>query len=177
MFHGQKNFSKHFKNSQVFSYGGASLTGDKRLLKYIDAFTNSANENTLFITQVGTNDLLDKKRTPQEIVSKYKEFLQALKNKSTSNQICVLGLLPVISESLKETAKRKDLNKLLHCMANEENVLFLSTWNTFALDPNYKSLFNKKGLHLSDLGNSTLTNLLSNFIKNFPSIPANQFLR
>ena len=62
-------------------------------------------------------------------------------------------------------------------MANQENVLFLSSWNKFAQDPNFITLFNKRGLHLSSSGNDILTELLLNFLKNFQYIPMNQFLR
>ena len=159
----------------MFSYGGASLTGKTRLMKHIDTFTESTDKNTLFVVHVGTNDLLDKNHTPQEITSKYKQLIHAVKSKSGSGRICVLGLLPVLSETLDETSQRKCLNNLLHNMANDENVLFLSSWKLFASDPDYKSLFTKKGLHLSQKGNALLTDLLSKFVKNFHFVPSTQF--
>ena len=177
MLRGQKNIINSCKNSQVYSYGGASLTGQKRIINNLHEFTASSNSDTLFVLHVGTNDLMSNKRNPTEILSKYKELIRAVKEKSRSGKICVLGLLPVPRESLNETTSRKDFNISLHNMAIEENILFFSTWNCFAQDPNYKSLFSSDGLHLSASGNSTLKRLLNQLIQNFHSIPASQFHR
>ena len=126
MFHGQKDFSKTYKKSKVFSYGGASLTGQKRLTGKSKEFTDSTNKDSLFVVHVGTNDLMSKRSTPLEILTKYKELVQSMKQKSGSGKICVLGLLPVPRETLAETTHRKNFNVALHNMANQENILFLS---------------------------------------------------
>lgn len=175
MLHGQrKTFVKDNINSRVFSYGGASLTGKKRLSNFIDDFTRDTNSNTLFVVHAGTNDLLDKECTSHEILAKYKQMLNSIRERSNSNQICLLGLFPVLSESLKETSERKVLNQLMHEFANDQNILFLSVWEQFACDPNFKSFFNDGGLHLSHWGSKKLRNMLNNFIENFPGIPLNQ---
>lgn len=177
MLHGQKDIIRKIKRSRIFSYGGASLCGKKRLINNIDNFTKSTDINTLFVVHVGTNDLLDKNYTPHEIVVKYKELLNSIREKSKSNQICLLGLFPVVYESLNETSDRKSLNILLHELANEQNCLYLSVWEQFAHDPSYESFFNKGGLHLSDVGTVKLGNLLKSFVRNFQCIPLNQFPR
>lgn len=174
MFHGQEKEFSNQQKTKVYSYGGSSLTGKKRLGNHIDDFTQAADRNTLFVIHVGTNDLLDRKSTSDEILIKYKQLLQSIRDKTLSSRICVLGLFPVLYESLNETSERKLLNELLHEMANDENILFLSVWEQFARDINFKSFFNSGGLHLNHFGSAKLSNMLSDLIRNFQTIPLYQ---
>ena len=154
---------------RVHSYSGASLTGTKNIKFKIDEFTKGANNNTMFFVQVGTNDLLGDKSsiTPKFVIEKYKSIIKSIREKSHSNNIYVLGLLPVIYESLDDITDRKDLNYRLNELAREENIKFASFWNEFAQPPNYKEFYNYDGIHLSKKGESYFSDLLQNLIENF----------
>jgi hypothetical protein len=167
-----RNQLKHFgkKNSRrVYSYGGYSLTGQKCLFNKIDEFTANTNNDTAFIVQVGTNDLLNTKHhtTPDMLIEKYRQLLHMIKEKSGSNKICVLGLLPVLTESLDDIYDRKYINEQLEILANEENANYLPLWGHFAQAPNYQMLFNRGGLHLSVHGENLLCQILDDYTANF----------
>jgi len=170
MFRNQKfNFSKSKRGRRVRSYGGSSLVGHKKLIDYVDSFTKETNKNTTFIVHVGTNDLLNSKREASydTLIEKYRTLLRTIKHRSKSNNICILGMLPVLFETLDDTEDRKMLNVHLSDLAAEEGVDFVSFWKEFAHPPDYFKLFNRGGLHLSSFGDKKLGNLLSNYVENF----------
>jgi lysophospholipase L1-like esterase len=123
----------------------------------------------MFVLHVGTNDLLNNKEriTPHALIEKYRELVQNIRQKGMTNNICILGLLPVLFESLDDIWDRKFVNAELCKLADEENVKFLSFWSEFAHSHDYTKYFNSDGLHLSKLGESKLGILLNDFIENF----------
>jgi hypothetical protein len=161
-------FKKPGRN--VYSYSGHSLQGPKRLINKIEEFTNAHNQNTSFILQVGTNDLLNEKHrtTPLALIEKYRVLLCRLRDTTGSNKICILGMLPVLFESLDDICDRKHFNYLLSNLASEENINFVSFWDKFAHPPDYQKFFDTNGLHLSRIGNVYLGNLLNDYVQNFP---------
>lgn len=167
-------FAKGHGNRKIYSYSGYSLTGPKRLESKIDDFTKGTNSESSFIIEIGTNDLLgDKQRlTPYELIEKYRSLLHLIRARSTSNKICIIGLLPVLFESLDDITDRKIINDYLSQLAVEENVTFVSWWSDFAHQPDFVQLFNSGGLHLSNAGDVKLGHLLNNLVaKNFLPIP------
>lgn len=170
MLRNQKHyFANGHQKRKVFHYNGFSLTGQKPLDSKIDEFTAGSNSKSTFIIEIGTNDLLNLKHriTPSELVNKYRSLVQNIRLRSGSNNICILGLLPVLSESLKDINDRKLTNNRLSVLAGEENIKFVSWWAEFAHPPDYMHLFNKGGLHLSGYGDAKLAHLLNKLAKNF----------
>lgn len=170
MVRNQKHFFAQRKsNRKVFSYSGVSLSGDRNITSKIDQFTEGADSKSSFIIEVGTNDLLNLKRhqTPQKLIENYRSLLHQIRDRTQSNNLCILGLMPVMFESLGDISDRKSINELLSKLAVDEGVKFVSWWNDFAHPPNYRELFNYGGLHLSHSGDIKLGHLLNNLVKNF----------
>lgn len=161
-----KHYCRHDENlRKFFSYGGSSLSGPKRLIDHAATFTQGATANTTFLIHVGTNDLLNNKRNrdfnPDDLINKYRALLKDIRTRSGSNKICILGLLPVFSDSLRDVENRKYFNELLHKLANDEGVIFLSLWRFFADD---SKLFNSGQIHLAKAGSIQLSRLLHEYV-------------
>lgn len=169
--HQDQHFGVLKPKSRIHSYGGFSLSGPKKLLTKINESTASTSSETLFIVEVGTNDLLSyehkQSSTPNDLVEKYRSLLHHLREKSGSKNICILGLLPAIFESYNDIWDRKHINELLERLAYEEDVHYLSLWKEFAHSPDYVKLFNRGGIHLSREGNTLLGQQLSDYVANF----------
>lgn len=166
------HFSKSKAKRRVHSYGGFSLSGQKQMASKVDNFSMNTNENTLFVLQVGTNDLLTNKHrnSPHELIEKYRALLKSINEKSKSKNMIILGLLPVLFESLDDIWDRKYMNDLLAKLAHDENLQFLSFWNEFAQSSEHRTLFNRDGLHLSLDGEARLNTLLEQHFENFGKI-------
>lgn len=169
-----RNQNKYFCNRKhgrkSYSYSGHSLTGPKLLMNRVNEFTADSSSATTFFLHVGTNDLLNNKQgqNPSNLMSKYRSALRSIRDKSNSNKIVIVGVLPVLGESLDDTSDRKFINELLEELAFQENVSFVSFWKEFAQCHEYSKLFNKDGIHLSKDGDAKLGLLLDNFVRNFP---------
>lgn len=167
----KRHFAKRKSGRKVFSYGGCSLTGKYRLEDKIDEFARDCNSSTTFMIEVGTNDLINLKQhlTPDIVVEKYRLLLHRLRDRTKgNNNICILGLLPVITESLSDIGDRKLTNDCLKTLAYEEKVKFVDFWSEFAHPPDYYKLFDRGGLHLSQLGDAKFGELLHKVVENFP---------
>lgn len=173
----RKYFGKNLKNRRVFSYGGISLTGPKNIAHKVNDFVKDTSENTLFLVEVGTNDVLSNGDNIDRkiLVNKYRELIKNIKQKSKSNNICIIGLFPVLTDTLVDLSIRKEINDQLCLLANEEDIQFLSVWKKFAQSKNFVDLFNHGGLHLSPMGSTVLSDMLENYVTNFhQTVPSNQ---
>lgn len=117
-----------------------------------DDISHDANENTLFLLHVGTNDL---QRTRSEaLLEKYRTMIR--KYKERSNNVIISGILPRINADRLFYNKAFSTNARLVNLCREEGVRFVNFWNDFY---NQETLFNNDGLHLNEIGSARLGRL------------------
>ena len=117
-----------------------------------DDISQDANENTLFLIHVGTNDI---QRTRSEaLLQKYREMIRRYKEKS--NNVIISGILPRINADRLFYNKAFSTNARLVNLCKEEGVRFVNLWNDFY---NQEILYNDDGLHLNEVGSARLGRL------------------
>ena len=125
-----------------------------------DEVTDGANNNTLFVLHVGTNDV--QRTRSEELLQKYRDLIKEYKAKS--NNILISGILPKMSAENVFYSKAFSINNRLKSLCLQEGIEFVDTWNHFYRKPD---LFNKDGLHLNEVGSARLGRLLNEAVRSF----------
>ena len=105
------------------------------------------------ILLVGTNNIEDRSRTVDEIMSYYNDLVTTIRSRS-STKIIVSAIIPRPCDLQKDPYEKrvKDMNKELKLMCKRRNLQFLHTFRIFLHNNKpIRSYFavNDKGLHLN----------------------------
>lgn len=139
-----------------FCYPGARVEDITNDIDYISA---NGTDDTKYFVHVGTNNVLNTRS--EELLQKYKDLLQRLKEKTNNNNIIISGILPRIMWRTDFFGKASYINNSLKSLCLQEGVHFVNFWNHFY---DKKMLFAPDGLHLSSVGNSRFGRLINSFV-------------
>ena len=128
----------------------------------LDEVSDLAPANTMYVVHVGTNDVQGTRS--EELIAKYKRLIRGFKDKS--RDIIISGILPRMKANQRFFNMATSTNRRLANICNEENVGFVNTWDSFFYDP---SLFDKDGVHLSDVGAARFGRMLDDAVEDFRS--------
>ena len=95
-----------------------------------DEVSDGANNDTLFVLHVGTNDI--QQTRSEALLQKYREMMQHFKTKS--NNVMISGILPRMSAANSFFSKAFSLNNQLRTLCSQEGVEFIDTWDHFFPD-------------------------------------------
>lgn len=93
----------------------------------IEIFTEGGTKDTGYIIHVGSNNIINNRS--EELLSKYKELISNLKNKT--NNIIISGVLPRFGDESTFLGRAIYINNIMKVICREENVHFINLWEHF----------------------------------------------
>ena len=132
------------------------------MIASLDEVSNLAPANTMYVVHVGTNNV--QLTRSEELIAKYKRLIQNFKNKSQN--VILSGIIPRIKANQRFFNVATSMNRRLANLCREENVGFVDTWDSFFYD---RSLFEKDGVHLNEVGAARFGRLLNDAVEEYRS--------
>ena len=128
------------------------------IMDKIDELVANFSEKTVFVYQVGTNNVV--KHRSKEVYEKYKVMIRKIRDSRRRSVVC--GLIPRYDIGPFVLSKMLGINTRLKKLCMRQDVMYIDVWDHFSND---RSLFSGVGLHLNRVGKERLGRALDEGVK------------